>query len=177
MSIEKFKEKEKIKKKEKDENEKKNEIVRVLQFEKEKKEIIEVLKHKKKLAYLKSLIEKWQISIKIAKNIIEWKCLNNENINEMLDKIDEIEDLKDIDKILPKNLRLTKEEYLIALKNKNARVKILIKINNSLDYIYNSTHVDEFMNIFDLSWILTLFNSQLKKVQENTIDIKISLNI
>jgi hypothetical protein len=69
----------------------------------------------------------------------------------MLDKIDEIEDLKDIDKILPKNLRLTKEEYLIALKNKNARVKILIKINNSLDYIYNSTHVDEFMNIFDLS--------------------------
>jgi inorganic pyrophosphatase len=52
-------------------------------------------------------------------------------------KIDEIENIENIDEYLPKEYRITKEEYKNALSNDIFRVQIITKINVALSIIYN----------------------------------------
>lgn len=173
MSFEQFNDQEK-KQREFNEQEEKEKIKKKLEFSKEKTEIIDKIDAQKELTYLKSLVERWLISVNVAKNIIEWKDLNNSQIEEILEKIDEIEEIKDVDKVLPKELRITKEEYLAALWDTESRQQAMKKLHWALDYIYHTVHPEDVW-IVDISWIILLLNQNLVKVQDRTIDIKRNL--
>lgn len=173
MTIEHFSEKER-KIKEFNESEEKEKIKKRLAFEKEKKEVLHKLESAQNLSYLKSLIDRWLISINVAKTVIEWWNFDNIQIEEIFEKIDEIENIKKIDRYLPKELRLTKEEYLGALENKDLRQQSIGKLNDALDYIYHSTHPFN-SSFINLSYIIVLLNQNLSKIHTNSIDIKRSL--
>jgi len=66
--------------------------------------------------------------------------LDNVQVQEILEKIDEIEEIRDVDKILPKEFRVTKEEYLMALGDSEARQKAMEKLHSALDHIYHSVN-------------------------------------
>jgi hypothetical protein len=73
-------------------------------------------------------------------NILDSKILDSQDIKIIFDKIDEIEFIENIESILPKQLRITKEEYLIALKDPNKRIDLIKKLDNTLEHIYNHLH-------------------------------------
>jgi len=58
--------------------------------------------------------------------------------------MDEIEEIQNIDDILPKRLRTFKEEYLKALEDTVFRQDILKKLDDSLDYLYHSSRKSPF---------------------------------
>lgn len=173
MSVEHFGEKEK-QIKEFDEKLEKEKIKEKLEYGKEKQKLMDTIDASKNLTYLKSLVEKWLISMEVAKTIVEWKEFNNVQIEEIMGKIDEIEGVENIDKILPKDLRITKEEYIKALEDSIFREKIVTKLNWALDYMYQ-TSWDMNSWIINISSMITLLNESLVKVQDHTIDIKRSL--
>lgn len=167
-----FSEQEK-KNKELSEQEKKQEIQKTLEFKAEKQKIIDKTDAAKNLNFLKSVVERWLIDLNVVKNIVEWKDLNNEEIEHIFEKIDEIESVENVDNILPKELRITKEEYLTSLKDYEFRQQILAKLDEALGHLYMSSNPN-----FDMMWIfgmVSLLNKNLVKVQENTIDIKNNL--
>lgn len=162
----------------KTEEERKAEIAKSLEFAKEKKVLLEKIDKDKKLAYLRSMVERWLIKLSTVEQIIIWEKLTSEEIKEIFDKIDEIEEIKDIDEILPKNLRITKDEYMRALDDIQFIQKIILRIDSSLSYLFqsNKPFASWIMSLF--SWLIhSLDHSQdnLIKIQENTIDIKLSL--
>ena len=57
-------------------------------------------------------------------------------IGEVLKKIDEISNTDKIDKILPKEMRVSKEEYLNALEDSVERDNLIEKLNGALDHLY-----------------------------------------
>ena len=173
MNLEYLGEKEK-RQRELNEEEKKKEIQKKLEYSRDKTEIIEKIDAQKELTYLKSLVERWLISVDTARTIVEWKDLDNVQVQEILEKIDEIEEIRDVDKILPKEFRVTKEEYLMALGDSEARQKAMEKLHSALDHIYHSVNPVD-MWIIDISWIILLLNQNLVQVQDHTIDIKRNL--
>lgn len=136
------------------------------------------------LEKLKVLIEEWLIDPNVLQSIDKWLELDEKSIqqiisgidiHEIFDKIEEIEDVKWIDDILPKHLRVNKQEYLMAFDSNEQRINLLIKIDDALTHLYmNSTRA--------ASWHIRLFTSfmhlldrKLIFVQENMISIKRSL--
>ena len=69
--------------------------------------------------------------------------INQEDLNNV-DKIDEIFEVKNIDEILPKQYRITKNEYIKALENEKTRKEVLKKLDSSLDFLYQSSHTSFF---------------------------------
>jgi len=63
----------------------------------------------------------------------------------MFDKISEMEDIKDIDKYLPVELRISKEDYSKALTDDIFRVKVTTKLDSSLTLIANRINPDSAM--------------------------------
>lgn len=118
------------------------------------------------------LVEKWVISKDTAKNIVEGKEIDEETIKEIFDKIDEIEDIKDIDSIIPKELRISKEDYTKAITDDIFRVQTLTKIESSLTLLANKLTWNNISSVNLFSGFLTILDKNLVKVQENTIDIK-----
>lgn len=173
MWIEAFADKEK-KSKEFDEKKEKEKIREQLEFS-EKKEILrEKLEAAKKINNLKASVEAGFISVELAK-ILSQSVDNIDQgleIKAIFDKIDEMENIKNIDHILPINLRLNKEEIKDALNNEDKKKILLQKIDNSLIHLYNTTHPFADYNIINFSSIIEFFNKNLVIVQENLIDIK-----
>lgn len=162
----------------KTEQEQKIEIARKLDFEKRKKEIMIRIKKNKELAYLKSMIERWLIWLNTAEHIIKWEHLGTEEIHEIFDKINQIEDVKNINTILPEYLRINREEYIEALEDDKKRKVLLIKIDNTLKYIYNymnPSHSPIMSLFYGLMYSLDGARKELIIIQENLIDIKRSL--
>lgn len=154
-----------------DEEQEKEKIRKQLEHSKEKKKLINIIDTSKDISFLKSLIERWLISVDVANTIIEWIEFDSEQIKEIFEKIDEIEHVKDVEKLLPKELRITKEEYITALWNENYRKATITKLNWALDYIYHTTHPFN-SSFINLSYIIVLLNQNLSKIHSNTIDIK-----
>lgn len=118
------------------EEERKLEVARNLEFSKEKKVLLEKIEKDKKLAYLRSLVERGLIRPSTVEHIISGTELQNEEIREIFEKIDEIEEVSGIDEILPLPLRVTKEEYVSALEDALIREQVLVKLNHALDHLY-----------------------------------------
>ncbi len=128
------------KSKEEREAEKKAEIAEALRFQKNKEKLMSRLEKDKNLAFLKSMVERDLIAVSTAEAIVSGEDLDSEVIEEIFQKIDEIEATHDIDRILPIDLRITKDEYLIAMKDPNVRKDALVKIDAALSYIYASVN-------------------------------------
>ena len=118
------------------------------------------------------MVDSWMISWDIANKILSWEQITSEEIKEIFDKIDEIEDIKNIDDYLPRSLRITREEYIKAVKDDIFREKTITKLNTSLVLLSNKINPDSavWLNLF--SWFVTVLDKNLIRIQENTIDIK-----
>jgi len=157
------------------EAEKKAEIAETLRFKKNKDKLISRLEKDKGLAFLKSMVERDLIEISTAEAIMSGEDLDSKVIEEIFDKIDEIESTHDIDRILPADFRVSKNEYLVAMKDSGARKETLLKIDASLAYIYNSFHPHPLSVLNFFGGFMAALDRNLVRVQENTIDIKRSL--
>jgi len=177
MSIEEWRfEEEKKKKKLEEINSKKEDKETFEKKQKNKEEILSKIETSEYLYELQELVKKWVITEEVATKLKTWKNINQAEIEEMFNKINEIEEIKDIDKYLPEDLRISKEEYLKALENKIFRIQTITKLDLALAFIVNQIEPWDsiwWVNIF--GWFLWILDQNLRKIQENTIDIKDSL--
>lgn len=176
MVIEKwaFKEEEN-KKKKLTEKQIKDSIKKQADFKKTKEIISVEIEAEEEISHLKNLVKKWLISKENAEKIKLWKEIDEEIIKEIFKKIDEIEDIKNIDNYLPKQLRITHEEYFKALHDEIFRVQMITKLDSALTILSNQINPDSSMWINLFTWFLTVLDKNLVLIQENTIDIKDNL--
>lgn len=160
---------------EKTEEEQKNEIKEKIRDQHQKERLFEVFEKDKKLAFLKSMVERGLIDSWEVENIVSGEILELSELQEILDKIDETEMLPNIDKVLPKEYRVNKEEYIAALWNDELRLALLYKIDRALTYIYESLYPDTFSVMHFFGDIFSTLSKSLVKAQENMIDMKNSL--
>lgn len=150
-----------------------------LKESKKKKEEIEIQeKAEDNLFELKEMLEDWVLDYKteeLVEDIVEFEFISQSEIDEIFDKIDQIENSKDIDKVLPKSLRITKEEYKKALQDDGARVQTIKKVNSALSIIVREITPKSWVWINIIWWFLYSIDKKLAKVQEHHIDIKNSL--
>lgn len=160
-----------LKDKERNELNEKQKKEKMIQLEK----INQIGKIKFDLEKLKFLIMNWFLDEQLAKDLIEWNSIESDELNEVFIKLDSIEEIKWIEKILPKDLRITKEEYLSALSNDEYRKLVLNKIDDALTYLYQSINWDGSVLFNLFAWVLYFLNKNLQIVQENYIDLKNNL--
>lgn len=104
--------------------------------------------------------------------------LDRDEIQEIFEKIDEMDVIPDIDKFLPKNLRITKEQYLCALEDEVIRGQVLSTLDEALTCLYRESRADMpgIASIFaDIFSILSQKKKMIMKIQGNVIDVKRSL--
>lgn len=162
------------------ENEVREEITKKLEFEKEKKALLIRIEKDRQLTYLKSIVERWIINPVSLKHAIDWNEISKEDLNEIFDKIDQIEDVQNVNIILPEYCRISREEYLRAVDNVPKREVLLSKIDSALNYIYNTTHATHSPILGLFYNLINNYNTSHKDVvlvQWNLIDIKTSLMI
>ena len=163
------------KKKNISEKELKNNEIKNLEHKKIKEKISTQIKAEEDLTSLKELVEKWIISKDVAEQIVEWEDIGEDAIKEIFEKIDQMDEIKDIDQYIPDELRITKEDYSKALTDDIFRVQLLTRLDSSLTLIANKINPDSAMGLNLFSWFLTVLDKNLIIVQENTIDVKDSL--
>lgn len=165
------KKKEKIKKNEK-------EAINKSLKENKKKEIDIHEKAEDNLFELKQMVDKWIFDKKteeLVEDIVNIDSISQSEIEEIFDKIDEIESTKDIDEILPKELRITKNDYKKSLIDNDYRAETIKKLNLSLSIIVKKITPKQWVWMHILWWFLLGLDKKLVKIQENSIDIKNSL--
>ena len=130
---------------------------------------------------IKTKLEDLKLDINLSENevideikqVIETHNITEEDLNNILEKIDEILDVVEKKEILPKRLIFTKKEYLEALKNGKIRKILLKKLDNILDYTSESLQPTD--NLFLLVGYFFLTDKNLQIVHDNCIDIKENL--
>lgn len=158
------------------EQEQKEIIVKNMEYEKQKEMLFLRIEKAKNLSFLKSLIERGLIGVSTAKQVLDDTNLDTEAILEIFTKIDEIESMQDVDVLFPKIYRISQEEYVQAMEDSVFREQILMKINDSLWFIHSSLHPNNTMGILGSFFgFMTILDKNLVRIQENTIDIKRSL--
>jgi len=176
MSLEAWKIKEsENKKKELSEKELKQWLKKQADFRKTKEKIAVEIKAEDDIFHLKELIERWVINHETAKKLVDWEHIDDTTVEEIFKKIDELEDIKDIDKYLPKDLRISHDEYSKALYDDIFRIKTITKLNSALTLLSKQINPDTSMWLNLFSGFLTVLDKNLIKIQENTIDVKNSL--
>ena len=153
----------------------KEQIKKIVAENKKKASVKTKIETDEKLFSLKELIKKWYISEKTSKKIIDGERLWDEGIKEIFDKIDEIENIKDINKYLPLELRISRDDYKKAISNSLFRNKVMIKIDKALTILANQISWDYVWWINLFTWFLSVLDKNLIKIQENTIDLKENL--
>jgi hypothetical protein len=123
------------KKKEISEKQLKDWIKKQVEFKKTKEKIWVEIETEDNIFHLKELIDKWIITQKTAEKIIEWEHIDSESVKEIFEKINELEDIKNIDKYVPKELRITHDEYSRALHDDIFRIQIITKLDSALTLI------------------------------------------
>lgn len=161
--------------KEEREAERKAEIAEALRYRRNKEKLLSRLEKDKGLAFLKSMVERDLIAVSTAEAIVSGDDLDSAVIEEIFQKIDDIEATHEIDRILPAELRITKDEYLTAMKDPDARKDALVKIDAALSYIYASVNPNPLSLLNFFGGFMAALDRNLVRVQENTIDIKRSL--
>ena len=158
------------------ENEQKSEIARNIEYKKHKETLLAHIEKDKKLFFLKSLIERGLIETSTVQKVIDDEDLDEVALAEIFSKLDEIETTHSVDIVFPKAYRISREEYILALKNPASRIETLTKLDASLIFIYDSLHPHASMGILDFfSGFMHILDKNLIKIQEHTIDIKRSL--
>jgi len=172
----------------KKEEEKKKKILSEKDKTFEKKKKIDISKNKEKaekheqsekaLFELKNLLDNNNLDSNtkdIIEKVINSDIITEEEIKEIFEKIDEIENNDEVLKYLPKDFRITKEEYKKSINDDIIRVQTLTKLNTALTILSNHINPDSsmWMNLF--SGFIAVLDKNLIRIQENNIDIKNSL--
>jgi len=166
------------KKKEKSENQKKAEMQKIIEQERKKKEAREKKENTNILKKLEEMLEDGELSkdeIQELKEMVDNVDITEDEVEDILNKIEELEELEDIDNYIPKEFRITKEEYKQSLTDDIVRLKTLTKLSTSLNLLSNQINSDSSVWINLFSWYMVILDKKLIKVQENTIDVKDSL--
>ena len=128
------------------------------------------------LQKLKNLLEEHIIDDTLIEKVIAKTEIDHEDIEEIFEKIDEIEALENIDDYLPKDKRITKEEYAHATHDDAAARIVIQKIEWCLSVLAAQANPGSLwgsINIF--SGFLTILDKNLITIQEHHIDMKDSL--
>lgn len=157
------------------EKEKKQELKKQAEFKKTKEKISTQIDTECNLDKLKDLIDQWIITQEVAEKVVNNENIDEETIKEIFEKIDQMEDIKDISKYIPDELRITKEDYSKALTDDIFRVQMLTKLDSALIIIANQVVPDSSMWLNLFWWFLSVLDKNLILVQENTIDVKENL--
>ena len=163
-------------KREKTEKEKKAEQEKILKARKQQEFIHEEEEVERNLQKLKDLLEKHIIDDALVQKVIDHAELEHDEIEEIFGKIDEIETLENIDDYLPKDMRVSKEEYAHATHDDELAKVLVKKIEKWLSLLANHANSQSAgwsINIF--SGFLTMLDKNLITIQEHHIDIKDSL--
>lgn len=140
-----------------------------------KKQIETQMLTEDKLEELRLLVEKWLLTQKQAEQIATNHELNNSDIQEIFEKITEIEDIQDIDSYLPKELRVTVTEYQKAMFDDIFRIQTLTKIKTALTVLWSQSGITNQAGINLFSWFLSVLDKNLVLIQEHNIDMKNNL--
>jgi len=151
---------------------------KIIEHQKVKEKISVEIEAEDSLNDLKDLIDKWVITKETANKIVEWENIDETTIKEIFEKIDQLEEIKDIDNYLPIELRISRDDYSRALHDDIFRLQTITKLDSALTLIANKINPDSALglNLFSwFLWFLTVLDKNLVLVQENTIDIKDNL--
>ena len=167
-------------KKSREKSEKKliSERKKLLDQQKKKAEIREHIKTDEALMKLHDLLDNHDIDLDIAdvehmKKALNWEELTHDDIEDILEKIDEIENTEDVDSYLPAEFRISKQEYHDALVNDIMRTQTITKIDTALGLLAQQASwsgMNMWLNIF--SWYMAMLDKKLISIQENHIDMK-----
>jgi hypothetical protein len=163
------------KKKKLTEKENKENNKKILEHKKTKEKISVEIEADENLDSLKNLIQKWIITEKTAEKIIAWENIDEKIVTQIFEQIGKIEAIKDVDKYLPKELRITKEEYSKALHDDIFRTKTITKLDSALTLLSHQVNPDTAMWLNLFSGFLTILDKNLILIQEHNIDIKNNL--
>ncbi len=168
------------KKKEKSEKQKIEAQKKVVESQKKQHEAHEHAETDSALAKLKDLIEQHDITLdaktlKSVEKAVSGQELNTDEIEDILEKIDEIENTDDVDNYIPAEIRITKDEYKKALVDDVFRVQMITKLDSALTIIAQNIQPNSWMSLNIFSWYMALLDKKLISIQENNIDIKDNL--
>ncbi|MDR0281814.1 MAG: hypothetical protein LBI53_00345 [Candidatus Peribacteria bacterium] len=119
----------------------------------------------------KDLVEKIVANEQISHTEFN-QILENIDIQKLFEKLEEIENTQDMDEIIPKPLRVTKDEYLQAFQDQDIRTTVLQKFNQALDNICNAMHGGQTMHGNLFATYTYMLNLKLIPIQEDIIDLK-----
>lgn len=143
---------------------------------------------KKKLKFdlqnLKELVEQWVVDKSLFESIKKDSILSNDEFQDVVESVDmedvfeklnEIESFEDIDSIVPKELRVSKNEYMQALKDPEKKKVVLAKFDKSLDIVANNFRgVSPFKRSVFTSYV-NLLSKNMIDLQWKIIDLKRTL--
>ncbi|MDD3302135.1 MAG: hypothetical protein PHN31_01140 [Candidatus Gracilibacteria bacterium] len=151
-----------------------------LEKSKKQKEKIEVQEQAENNLYeLKNMLDKGVLDDRtedLVEDIVEFDVISQKEIEEIFDEIEEIENTKDIDKVIPKTFRITKDDYKKSLTDEVTRKHTIKKINSALSIIVTKINPKSSVGMNIIGGFLYVIDKKLVKIQENHIDIKNSLN-
>ena len=163
---------------EKTEKQKTSEKKALLDQQKKKAEVREHIKADEALMKLHNLLDNHDIDLDIADvehigKALDGEELNHDDIEDILEKIDEIENMEGVDKYLPVEFRVTKQQYHDALVNDITRTQVITKIDTALGLLaQQATGGDGNMGLNIFSGYMAMLDKKLISIQENHIDMK-----
>lgn len=175
MGFEGFADNQEKERREKTELERKSEIARKISFEKEKAQAAAEREKSRKLQMLKSGVERGNIRPQDAKETAKAAGLDLPGVAETLEAIDLVENLPNVDSFLPRDLRLTREEYLQAVRSQDARTAALRKVDAALSHLQGEQWGGPF-SLRALLGIFTAMGRSLTAAQEAQVDVKRDLS-
>lgn len=168
-------EEERKKQQQKSEEDLKKEQEAIIKMEKKKEVIHQEEEASNDLQKLRDLLEEHIVDDALVNKVIEWTEIDHEDIQEIFEKIDEIEQIENIDDYLPKNMRVTKQEYADATHDDTACAEVITKLEKSLTILSQNANPQVWGSINIFSGFLTMLDKNLITIQEHHIDMKDSL--
>lgn len=168
-------EEERKKQQKKSEEDLKKEQETILKIEKTKEINREEEAISNDLQKLKDLLEKHIIDDELVEKVLSGTEIDHEDIQEIFEKIDAIEDIDWIDDYLPKEMRVTKQEYANATHDDQECDRVIKKLHGSLTILAQHANPQQSGGINIFSWFLTMLDKNLVTIQEHHIDMKDTL--
>ena len=134
------------KKKEKLKQDEKEAMKNLIEWQKRKEKLHEKIEASEKLSHLKELLLEHKVDEEVIASVEKIaldNLIDHEEVKEILAHIEAIHKNPSLQKYLPKNLIITKKEYIAALKDKRKKEKVLGKINDALGILAQSINPTE----------------------------------
>ncbi len=128
------------------------------------------------LQKLRDLLDEHILDDALIEKVIAKTEIDHEDIEDIFKKIDELEALENIDDYLPKNMRVSKEEYAHATHDQQATKQVIIKIEKCLWVLWQHASPSMGWSINIFSGFLVMLDKNLVTIQEHHIDMKDSLD-